>query len=88
MAEVSIDGPVLNLEFKFAFHYKQISLEKNKNIILQAFKDIGAPIDSVEVTLISENNENPTLETSTDNSKKEDVSSLSNIFGSVEVLES
>lgn len=88
MAKVSIDGPVLNLEFKFAFHYKQISLEKNKNIILQAFKDIGAPIDSVEVTLISENNEKPTLETSTDNGKKEDVSSLSNIFGSVEVLES
>ncbi|MBI5357998.1 DNA polymerase III subunit gamma/tau [Candidatus Saccharibacteria bacterium] len=88
MADVSIDGTELTLQFKFAFHYKQMSLEKNKGIILQAFKDVGPGITSVDVTLLSEDDENVAQESSTNPGKKNDVSSLSNIFGSVEVLES
>lgn len=89
MAEVSADNNTVYLGFKFAFHQKQMSMQRNKDIILKAFSDAGMQVNAIEVTLLAENDDDTSdAESSTKISKNTDVSSLSNIFGSVEVLES
>lgn len=85
MAEASIDSDKVILNFKFAFHHKQMSQDKNKRLILDAFKSSGHPMKDIEFVL----SETPAKDISSgEPDKRTDVSSLSNIFGSVEVLES
>lgn len=85
MAEASIDSDKVILNFKFAFHHKQMSQDKNKRLILEAFKSSGNPMKDIEFVLSEAQNKDIS---SNEPDKKADVSSLSNIFGSVEVLES
>lgn len=81
MAEVKITGTTLELYFKFPFHYKQVSNEKNLRLIVQKVKSDNGKIKEVKLFIkekAGKNGEEP----------KETVKNISNIFGPSEVLES
>lgn len=86
MAEARSDGNVLELYFKFPFHYKKVSLEKNYSQIENAIKSIDGSISKVSIFLQenTDGSENIKSEVRT----KEPINRISNIFGPSEVLES
>ncbi len=90
----------LELEFSFAFHKKQVADTKNKKIISDIIKDLTGKSIAIECTLVKKGGmpTNPAaaelvadqaIATPTPASKgKPDISSISNIFGGAELLES
>ncbi len=82
MAEVNQTEDTLELTFKFKFHHKQMTEPKNQQIFSEIIKQLSnspielklhAPQEKVKPNLIKTN---------------QDLSTISNIFGSTEVLES
>jgi DNA polymerase-3 subunit gamma/tau len=91
MSQASLDGDTMMLQFKFAFHQKQMKESKNHQkftTIVSGF--INDPL-KFEYLLLPKDSELVT--SSTDNSKTEpapkpNVDAISNIFGGAEVLDS
>ena len=84
MAEATIDGDDVTLSFAFAFHQKRINETKNKQIIASTFETVlGRPITILCVTV------DQTKKQLAVTSKKsaDTFATISNIFGSAEVLE-
>lgn len=88
MAEPSLQDGKLDLHFKFPFHMKQISLQKNKNLIEKLLEDIDNEIVlNIELSSSDKKVSVPAVKTNPGKSP-DDLKSISNIFGSAEVLES
>lgn len=85
MAQISLIDNTLTLQFRFAFHQKQINEAKNKKIIEDIIMEqTGDSIKIVCITLSSikiESTDNKTLLST-------DLDTVSNIFGGGEVIES
>ena len=84
MAEAEVNGNVLELRLKFNFHKKQLDIKQNRLKIMDIAIKHNADIESINTIAIKE-------ETSDENSKKydssKDISNISNVFGSAEMLE-
>ncbi len=78
IAEVKNNNDMLELSFKFAFHYKQINDPKNKQIFAEILSKITKNPPKIVIT--HQNQKEKPLESSLKN--------LSNIFGGHEVLKS
>ena len=78
IAEVKNNNDMLELSFKFAFHYKQINDPKNKQIFAEILSKITKNPPKIVIT--HQNQKEKPVESSLKN--------LSNIFGGHEVLES
>ena len=91
MAKATHSDSALILSFKFPFHYKKIDDEKNKALIAQIIKELGSDGLTIQV-LLDEKHNQVTQATVTQKQKNElkteNLSTITNIFGSSEVLES
>lgn len=83
MAQPDIHGNMFNLTFTFAFHHKQAMEPKNQKIFYDVLISIGKPEVNIKCHLLSKQHI-----TSKKNETKPDLSTISNIFGGHEVLES
>lgn len=88
MADVEHKDSLLVLSFEFPFHSKQMNLEKNRLVIERMVRSKDKKINQVDIR-VSGGPKKPGKKNGEDKiSNKEPVSSISNIFGSAEVLES
>ena len=79
MAKPEFDGQTLTLGFKFAFHQKRLNESKNRKIFADIVERLhGKPVEIICII----------AEPKDINSEKPDVSTISNIFGGAELLES
>lgn len=79
MARPELSGDTLTLSFKFAFHQKRLNEAKNRKLFADVIERLyGGPLNIVCVV----------GETSPAEAAKPDVSTISNIFGGAELLES
>ncbi len=79
MAHTEFDGHTLTLSLKFAFHQKRLNEVRNRKIFADVIERLyGQPVEIVCVTAEAE----PAP------AEKPDVTSISNIFGGAELLES
>jgi DNA polymerase III subunit gamma/tau len=89
----------LELEFAFAFHKKQVSEAKNEKIISDIVKDITGQSVVITCTVVKKSASAPAAAAElvadqdiphapVTNTEKPDISSISNIFGGAELLES
>ena len=85
MAEVSIEGEVLELRLKFNFHKKQLDIKQNKLKIAEIISRHNSGIKSISTIIIKEEENNHVAAQKYDGSK--DISNISNVFGSAEMLE-
>jgi DNA polymerase III subunit gamma/tau len=83
MAEAFHIDDTLELRFKFAFHYKQMAEGKNKAVLSKMLQELGHSNILINVVLMDK----VPLETSAP-IKNDSLSTITNIFGSTEVLES
>lgn len=81
MAEAEHTEQNLVVRFKFAFHYKQLSQPKNKAIVMGIMEALGQKHIVLDITL----NDG---KSAAGEPKKNDISNITDIFGSGEVLES
>jgi hypothetical protein len=89
MAHADLVDNSLNIVFKFPFHFKKVNDDKNRRILAQVIKDLGHDDLLIQITLAAE-------ETHTDlppppvnqSGKEQDLTTINNIFGDSEVLES
>lgn len=79
MAEAEVHEDKLLLTFTFPFHYKQLSQAKNKSILLAIIEALGHGHLELDITL--KKDKKPATADST-------LSTINNIFGDGEVLES
>jgi hypothetical protein len=92
MANPTIDGDELTLTFGFAFHQKRLNETKNRQIISDVVQKVsGKPINITCVvakatTKPQELRVEPSVVATT--SQNDTISTISNIFGSAELLES
>jgi hypothetical protein len=84
MADVSTSGSVLELKLKFSFHKKQLDIKRNQAKIVEIARKHNAKITSISTAIVTENS-TPEVKNSYDSSK--DISNISNVFGSAEMLE-
>lgn len=80
MAQIETTQKDMTLTFSFPFHYKQAMLAKNLQSIKQAVTQVAPQIINVEIKL---KDSRPATE-----NQEQDLTNITNIFGSGEVLES
>jgi DNA polymerase III subunit gamma/tau len=80
MAKAQVAGDVLNLEFEFGFHYKQMNLDRNKQALQNELKKTAPSIKSIDIKLDKKS--------AASNNTDESLKSINNIFGSSELIES
>ena len=90
----------LELGFIFAFHKKQVQEAKNRKIISDILKDLTGESVAIECTLVKKDAEIPApaaaelvadqalVQPTAVSTDKQDISSITNIFGGAELLES
>lgn len=84
MAEPSIEGDTLALSLKFNFHKKQLDIKQNKIRIIEIISKHNSKITSINTFIVKE----PSSEEPENNYNiKKDISNISNVFGSAEMLE-
>lgn len=83
MAEANNDGTTLTLGFKFPFHYKQVNQAKNRSIITSIVEKLGHGKLEIVVNQLSNKSSAPEAAPASD-----PLSTITNIFGDGEVLES
>lgn len=84
MADVGINKDSLELRLKFNFHKKQLDMKRNRLRIIEIINKHNSKITSVDTVIIKEETfEEP--DKKYDSSK--DISNISNVFGSAEMLE-
>ena len=84
MAEAEFNGDTLTLYFKFPFHQKQINESKNRTIIT----DIIKAQTGSNITLVCKVNAAKKAAKQTTKPSADNLETVSNIFGSAEVLDS
>lgn len=84
MADAVVDGNVLELRLKFNFHKKQLDIKHNQVKIMEIASKHNSDIKSVTTFAIKEDN-GAVNDEKYDSSK--DISNISNVFGSAEMLE-
>lgn len=84
MAETAINGDVLELRLKFNFHKKQLDMKNNQLKIVEIANKHDSKIKSVNTIAIKEENAG---ESSQKYDSSKDISNISNVFGSAEMLE-
>lgn len=88
MADASLHDGILSLEFGFAFHKKQIDVPKNTGIIKEFISQYFG-VDSFETKVVNkQKKEQPTKPKPPVEEATNAVTSVSNIFGGAELLES
>lgn len=87
MAEAEYEDDKIRLHFEFPFHFKQINIEKNKQLLEQIASSLKGNQTIIEI-LLSEKTSKPTPVKPTYNNSRQSVANISNIFGPSEVLES
>lgn len=85
MGQTQQVGNVLELTFKFPFHYKQISESKNRAIFAEVLKEVSGGVGELQIKLGSKDNPAPLA---VEPEKDASLESVTNIFGDTEVLES
>jgi DNA polymerase III subunit gamma/tau len=92
MCDASSRDSEVTLRFRFKLHQKKVSDSKNKDIIANVLKDVTGKDYSVlcveEGSELSATNSPQPLEKTQPSLKGEDLSTISNIFGGGELLES
>lgn len=100
MATPNFKDGLLELEFSFAFHKKQVTEAKNRQIISDIIKEITGKTVVIECSLIKNEDiranqaaaelvtNNVLGQNEASDTDKPDISSISNIFGGAELLES
>lgn len=86
MGQTQQVGNVLELTFKFPFHYKQISESKNRAIFAEVLKEVTGGVGELQIALASK--DTPVAHSKTESAKDPSLESVTNIFGDTEVLES
>lgn len=87
MATPQVDGDTVTLVFKFAFHQKRLNEAKNKQVITDVLKSVtGRPMTLTCVVAADEPKAAPRIFKAVVDD--DTISTISNIFGSAEVLES
>lgn len=81
MAEATHNNSILTLGFKFPFHYKQVSQAKNKAILINILDGLGHPGIEIAINQLSAKTTEPVPTV-------DPLSTITNIFGDGEVLES
>ncbi len=81
MAKIETTQNKLILKFRFAFHYKRMNTARNKQNLEELARKVIPAIESIEVIQIAE-------PTNTSEKTDESIQTITNIFGSGEVLES
>lgn len=87
MASPQFEPGKITLSFAFAFHHKRLSETKNKKMLEEIIKEVMNTPVALELVL---EDGKPTLKTEPSTEKPqedEQIKTISNIFGSVEVLE-
>ncbi len=90
MAEASLNGDTLVLGFAFPFHKKKAEETKNKQVIVGTIKQLSGKELAIEYKLIEEKPKQAAAEPQKPAPAKpaDDITNISNIFGSAELLES
>lgn len=83
MAQANLADNTLTVDFKFPFHYKQVNQAKNKSIIMAILTNLGHENLELVVNLQTETSKKVEATPAAD-----PLSSITNIFGDGEVLES
>jgi len=84
-----IENNTLTLQFQFSFHSKRIKESKNMNLIEQAINEFVTVPVIINCQVVSEKLLNTADDKTKSNQKSDDsLNTISNIFGSAEVLES
>jgi DNA polymerase-3 subunit gamma/tau len=83
MAEPKHSDGVLELLFKFPFHYKQMKSDKNFILIEKTVKSLDSGVE--EIRVVMQQGKQPAEKSK---QSKDSVENISNIFGPSEVLES
>ncbi len=94
IARTQHDEGVMELIFKFKFHYKQISDAKNKQLFSEIFNSLSE--DPIEIKVTLEESQTPTVDNTSPESApvpiekpvNKGIETISNIFGGAEMLES
>lgn len=84
MAEARYEDKHIELTFKFNFHKKQVDLKKNQEIIKKIIEKHNPKLTNIITILIQDSDQSSKI---TDKNLK-NLSTVSNIFGSAEMLES
>jgi hypothetical protein len=84
MADAMIQGEVLELKLKFSFHKKQLDIKRNQLKIIEIANKHNPVIQTMNTIIIKENN---VLEDEVKYDSSKDISNISNVFGSAEMLE-
>lgn len=84
MAEPSLSDETLTLTFRFAFHEKQLKESKNQKILSQIIEQMFSAPVTIACLVQAKTNAAKTAKPQ----KSEAIETVSNIFGSAEVLES
>lgn len=80
-SSASLEDKVLNIEFKDSFSYKQFTQAKNRAILMNILSELGHGDIAISTEMFEEPKKEALL-------SSDSVSSISNIFGNTEVLES
>lgn len=89
VARVEVSGNTLSVMFKFPFHFKRMNDEKNKRVLSQVIKDLGHDNMLIQISLASdEPYADLPAPAANQSAKSQDLSTINNIFGDSEVLES
>ncbi|HEX5797890.1 MAG TPA: DNA polymerase III subunit gamma/tau [Candidatus Saccharimonadales bacterium] len=84
MAEANINQDSLELRLKFNFHKKQLDMKRNRLKIIEIINKHNSDITSLDTIIIKEETfEEPDKKYDS----KKDISNISNVFGSAEMLE-
>lgn len=88
MAEPLFDGTTLTLQFRFAFHQKQLKDPKNQTVLKEIMKQTLQKDVSIVATILEKGTPSEAKKVPKAKSTAPSLESVSNIFGSAEVLES
>lgn len=93
MAEPTLVDGVLTLGFRFPFHQKRVNEAKNKRVIIELVQTHSGQTITLECVLQTADNPTPKIAESLDSAvhpvvKNDTIDTISNIFGSVELLDS
>ena len=80
MAQPSLDGDTLTVQFKFAFHAKRLKEAKNNAVLTKTVEAVRGRPTTVQYVVAAKPD-------SASSSTKPDISAISNIFGGAELIE-
>lgn len=89
MAHAEFVDDTLTILFKFSFHFKRMNEEKNKQLLSSLLQDLGYSNVAIHIALATGDSfPEPRTPTPAPKTSSEDLTTINNIFGSHEMLES